>query len=150
MSDCPRLRAPLERVTDAASIDDGPANAVTLANDPLNRNLDDLLADLLGVAPGLVEHLADLVAALGELGQAAGLPALLASADKEAGKDRDAAENAMLKLEAAATGPMIEAVAKANKADDPDWDYVVRDDSVLPGLVRVAVLDEDGTELGSL
>ncbi|MBN1344247.1 MAG: HEAT repeat domain-containing protein [Phycisphaerae bacterium] len=51
--------------------------------------------------------------AFGKLGQAEALPTLLKGVDKEAGKDRDAAEEAMLKLEAAATEPMIEAVAKA-------------------------------------
>jgi len=45
---------------------------------------------------------------------------------------------------------MAERIAKANNDDDPDWSYEVRDDSDRPGLVRVAVVDEDGIELGSL
>ncbi len=51
--------------------------------------------------------------ALGKIGQAAALPALLEGVNKEAGKDRDSAEHAMRKLEAAATEPMVNAVAKA-------------------------------------
>jgi len=55
----------------------------------------------------------DALTALGELGHAGALRALLKAADKEAGKDRDTAEASMQKLEAAATGAMIAAITKA-------------------------------------
>ncbi len=51
--------------------------------------------------------------ALGGIGKAAALPALLKGVDKQSGKDRDAAEIAMTKLSDDASGPMVAAVAKA-------------------------------------
>ncbi len=51
--------------------------------------------------------------ALGKLGDADGLPTLLEGVDQAEGKARDAAEAAMLKLEAVATPRMVEAMSKA-------------------------------------
>jgi HEAT repeat protein len=51
--------------------------------------------------------------AVGELGRAGALPALLKAVDKQTGKDRDTAQASMLKLEAGGTGAMIAAVANA-------------------------------------
>lgn len=78
--------------------------------------------------PGCVAALSKLVAdkrcescrvaafnAFGEIGRVQALPALIKGVDKEVGKDRDAAEEAMRKLGDDATGPMIDGLAKARR-----------------------------------
>jgi len=78
--------------------------------------------------PGSVAALSKLVAdkrcescrvaafnALGEIGRVQALSALIKGVDKEVGKDRDAAEEAMRKLGDDATEPMIDGLAKATR-----------------------------------
>lgn len=130
------LRKPNGRERDAAMVALGKLPAADglkwlqaeVTKDGLSDKYRSLLVKAIGTRrdPGSVEALSNLLgtkqselvridaaAALGELGRADALPALLEAVDKEAGNDRDAAEAAMRKLEGGATGAMIGAVAKA-------------------------------------
>lgn len=132
----PSLKSTSGKERDAAVVVLGqlPApNGLKWLHDEVNKpGLDEeyrsLLIKAIGTRrdPGSVEALTRLLdtkqseairvtalKALGDLGRASAVPALLKAVDKEIGKDRDAAEAAMLKLEAGATGAMIAAVTKA-------------------------------------
>ncbi len=75
----------------------------------------DALSALLDKGPDEAVRIA-IFEALGTLGTADALPTLLKGVDKQEGKDRDAAESAMLKLDAEATDRMIKAVEGATPA----------------------------------